>query len=117
MVCVRCGNAHIHRIARSSIPDLIWGWLGRYPYYCRACAFVFRAGCRSHDGPEAPRTPQAEYRLSKTTHSAAIVVRAETGEQLTDVLLALSAAVNRHNPAAAPELARNKALSDVAHRP
>lgn len=122
MVCVRCGNGDIHRIARSSIPDLLWGWLGSYPYYCRSCALVFRARYRVPDGPDRPHTPKAEYRLSRSTHSAAIVVRAQSGEQLTDVLLALSDAVNKHNPGVAPQITgkdivTKETFSDVAHGP
>jgi hypothetical protein len=104
MYCTRCRTGNAYRVARTSLIDIVSGWLGYFPYACRSCCRKFRSRVRRPPAPAEPSGPTAEYRCDSGRHTAAIVVRAETGEQLTHILLALSTAVEKEqNAAHAPE--------------
>jgi transposase-like protein len=104
MGCPYCGRTDIERASRSGLIDAIFGLFSKRPYRCRACWRRFhreRGGSRISEGKET-RSANALYRRSGDTPTAAVVIQAESSQQLTNILLALSDAVRREE-APAPE--------------
>jgi transcriptional regulator NrdR family protein len=103
MGCPHCGSLDNQRIARRGI-DAIRRLFGYWPHWCRACHRRFhtrdrRSGRRAAE-PMATSTawrPSFTSRKEATTPTAAVLIRAESDEQLTNILMSLSRAVERHS--------------------
>jgi hypothetical protein len=102
--CPHCGGTDVSRIRRGGPADTILGWLGRWPWRCRACLATFHARQRLVPVrlPEPVRQP-VECRRKHTEPSAAVLVRASSPQQLENILLALHEAVRREQELPADE--------------
>jgi hypothetical protein len=101
MRCPHCHRTDVHRISRSGVSDAVHRLIDRWPYHCRACNRKFYGVFRvpQDDAPPAsapPPGPSVECREKHDSPTAAVVIRADSNEQLTAILLALSDAVDKH---------------------
>ncbi|HXE11260.1 MAG TPA: hypothetical protein VN633_04020 [Bryobacteraceae bacterium] len=92
MQCPHCGNSDVWRLRRRW-RDRILSYFNRWPYICHQCERRFWADARwPVRNQPAPAPP---VRQSYAAPSATIEVRAETQQQLDQMLLSLNQAINQ----------------------
>ena len=99
--CSHCDSLDVQRRARLGLWDMAQNLFGRWPYVCRGCRRCFyaehRTNPRRRASPRLAREPSSgsvfECAARRQGANAAIVIRAENDHQLTNILLALSRAV------------------------
>src|SRR3954462_12630756 len=107
VVCGQCQSSSVERVRRSGIGDFAQWIRGRYPYRCRRCSTKFYSEIRwvndftqARKSSAPPRTPSPPDQKGPASHiakrdgaTAAVVIQAPTEQQLTQILMALSKAV------------------------
>jgi hypothetical protein len=94
--CPSCHRTDVRRIPRCSLWDMMFLWVRRWPWFCRACQRTFHSTHRALPPPKPERTDAPlQYRRLHVEPAAAVVLRAPTQHQLDSILLALHEAVRR----------------------
>lgn len=100
VACSYCGSTQVLRRRRQGLVDAFLHVFGRWPFICRACGNTFHSYYRDVPHrpvpvpPVEPKAPEETACFTKRDGAkAAVVIRADSEYQLTNILLALSQAV------------------------
>jgi len=110
MICKQCHSKEIDRSRRKGLRDRLGMLIGLWPYRCHSCAFRFysverKFGRQKVEAPQAKTTkqnrsgPEMAFRTHGEKPTAAIVVEAESHEQLQQLLTALNGALRSYQQA------------------
>ena len=109
-MCPRCKSEKIRRSKRRGLRDRMWGLLGRWPYRCKDCSFRFRRRIRYAAPPPSPtpgttaRALEPRVDLAFRTHPciplAKVLLRAESQEQLEQMLVTIERTVGSYQHSA-----------------
>jgi DNA-directed RNA polymerase subunit RPC12/RpoP len=105
MQCPHCSSGDIWRLRRRRLRDSLLSYFNRWPYICHQCEKRFWADAR-WPVRNQPAPAQPPVRQTYAAPSAIIEVRAETQQQLDQMLLSLNQAISQFQKVpkdAAPE--------------
>jgi hypothetical protein len=110
VLCSHCESAHVERVIRRGLRDMVHNLLGNWPYVCRSCQKRSYSKCRRNSTnkgsersmPDSSVRSSVDCAARQQGANAAVVIRAESEHQLTNILLALSRAIKQNRWRARP---------------
>src|SRR5947209_7993632 len=115
MTCRHCGCSYVHRSRRRGVWENAQSFFGLWPYRCQRCGLRFAARGRHSDrrptttpstgsriknesaaSSPSPEGPAMAFRTHTDKPQAKIIVRAESHEQLNQILLSLDRAIHSY---------------------
>jgi hypothetical protein len=133
VLCSHCKSIHVERIIRRGLRDMVQNSLGKWPYICRSCQKRTYSKHRRNSPNKASEgsMPDSSVRSAvdctarRQGADAAVMIRAESEHQLTNILLALSRAIEaaqmtsqsmKQNSRASEAYSHNRAPYPVMNR-